>query len=130
MGTASVGLSVGGMTRVGVGVGTAVGVKVGAGDGTGVSAEAGVAVPVRTMVPGVGSGVGASVSAGFGAVVGEGVGEGAGSAVHPMPITAAPISSATSNAGDVCFRYCFNPIGLLPLEWLQISSGPDSTRLL
>ena len=135
VGTASVGLGlgVGGITSVGVGTGTAVGVVAGVGNETAVSAEAGVTVParwvpVRMSIVDLGSGAGVGVGAGIDASGIGGVGVGAGSAPQPMMITAAPISKATRNAGDMCFRHCFNLIGLLPLEWMEISSGAGSTR--
>ena len=97
-------LGVGWATSVGVGVGTAVGAVVG------------VAVPVgwvlvRMLIPGVVLGVDVSVGVGGDTVGGAGVGMDVASAVQPMLVTVAPTSRTNRNAGDMCLRYRFNPIG-------------------
>ena len=130
VGTGPVGLSLAVATGVGVGAETAVAVVVGVGEGTVVGVMMGVAVPEGLMIPGVGSGVGVRTGA-----VGEGAGtagvdDGAGSLTHPMVVTAAPISRTTRNAGNMCLRYRFNTIRVLPAEWPEISSRPGCTRSL
>ena len=110
----------GGAISVGVGVGTAVGAVVG------VAVPVGW-VPVRVLIPGVVPGVDVSVGVGGDTVGGAGVGVDVASAVQAMLVTAAPTSRTNRNAGDMCLRYRFNPIGLIPLERLEISSRPDNS---